>query len=279
MQNSSGKYYRTNYTMNATKIGYISAREDVNLTESKGINLSISIAPFLITKKAAGVISGVMRGDNEKVNVSQSINISANFSISSTGKFYLISSLYSEISQRLDRSTEVFYVTDSDISLALETDKDIYRPGENISINATVSNRGKKEDMSLVIKADGSGILSENFTLKKKEDIKFNTGIQRNKSFLLEGSVLIDGTSVVSISDYIRVEKPNVTINVTCPEVVGRGSFTVEVLLKNLADVDANLTVRIENRTHTILLQKSEQELIQEEFSLTVVPNVNHNIN
>ena len=42
MQNASGKYYQTNYTINATKTGYVGNSTTVNLTQSIKVTLTIS---------------------------------------------------------------------------------------------------------------------------------------------------------------------------------------------------------------------------------------------
>ena len=270
---------------NLTVIHNTTNSTKVVMDESKEITLGVGIKAVSMIQETPEFASGVLWQNSTKINISQgnSVNISMDFSLNETGKFYLISSLYSEISQRLDRSTRIFYVTDSDISLVLEMDKSIYKPGDNIHVNATVRNMGGNESMSLVVKVNSSEIMSENFTLDPVESITFNTSVLRNTSFLLEGDVLINGTSVVSVNDYIKVEEPDVSVNVTCPEVVGRGNFTLDVLLTNLGDVEASLTVRIEDRNRAVLLQKDQQKLIQEEFSVmgntTLLVNISGDVN
>jgi len=183
------------------------------------------------------------------------------------GKLELIATLYNHInsSQVINQSSRhSFFITDKNTSLTLETDKEVYKPNETITIYGEVKNNAElPDDYNLLIKKDGEEILSANFTLDPGQTYSFTTSTSSETSFILEGSV--DG---VIVTDFVRVEKPDVNVSIIAPDIVGIRPFEVGVLIENIGNISAELNVSIENNTWNITIPEKEARLITTTMSI-----------
>ena len=184
-----------------------------------------------------------------------------------TGKLDLLATLYTSSSQIINQSSRYsFFITDKNMSLTLETDKEVYRPNENIVISGEVKNNGEIENSyTLSIKKDEEEIFSDAFTLAPGESYSFITNTNSDRSFTLEGTV--DG---VIVMDFIRIEYPNIDVNLFAPDVVGLADFDVGVLIENLGDreVDSTVSIGAETETWDIVIPGKESRLIETTMSI-----------
>ncbi|RLI48714.1 MAG: hypothetical protein DRP09_21200, partial [Candidatus Thorarchaeota archaeon] len=210
---------------------------------------------------------------NITVNLSSPTNVVTNISIPDEipgviGKLDLLATLYSNTSQIINQSSRhSFYITDKNTTLTMETDKEIYKPDEIITIYGDVQNRADitATNLNLIIKANGIEIYSDTFDLAPDEIYTFSTTYSANESFVLEGTV-----HGVSVTDIIRVEQPTANISVTCPEVVGLEDFEVGVLMENTGNVsvDLNLSIGVDGPVPFCLSAK-ESKLVKTTMNIT----------
>jgi hypothetical protein len=192
-------------------------------------------------------------------------DIFRDITLNSTGKLSFISKLLSETSQIIAQDEKDFYIIEEDTSLRLKTDKQFYKPDEDIIINGEVTNYAQaSKDCYLLIKADEDEIFSLNFSLDPGESYSFNTITSQSSSFVLEGTV--DG---VTIADLVRIEHPNVNVTLLAPDVVGFAEFNVRVLIQNIGNVGADLDVSIGDDIWNITLPAGQSKLIETTMNIT----------
>ena len=204
--------------------------------------------------------------DSEIRSIATTINIPSEMP-DVTGKLDLLATLYTNSSQIINQSSRYsFFITDKNTSLTLETDKEVYRPNENIVISGEVKNNGEIENSyTLSIKKDEEEIFSDAFTLAPGESYSFITSTNSDRSFTLEGTV--DG---VIVMDFIRIEYPNIDVNLFAPDVVGLADFEIGILIENLGDIEVDLTVSIgvETETRDTVIPGKESRLIETTMSI-----------
>ncbi len=186
--------------------------------------------------------------------------------LKATGKLYLLANLESEIGQAIAQAKNSFYITDSKISLTLETDKKVYKPNEIITITGEVDNGSDlpAENLNLILKRDNLEIYSETFSLAPGETHTFTTTTQATYSFILEGKV-----GEVTVSEYISVEEVAVKAVLSAPDIVGQGDFEATLVLENSGNMDANLKVDFAGETSTLLLPVGKSRLFRGIFNIT----------
>jgi parallel beta-helix repeat protein len=189
-----------------------------------------------------------------------------------TGKVELITTLYSDLGQIIAYEDPFFYITDTNTSLILETDKIVYKPKETIAIYGEVKNHGSRpEGYNLSIKKDGIEIFADAFTLNPNKTHDFALNTSSNTSFTLEGTV--DG---VEVTDFVNVETASINVSVITPDVVGISPFNVAVLIENTGNISADLNVKI-NRTWDITIPEGESRLL-EETTMSITKNTTLNV-
>ena len=180
-----------------------------------------------------------------------------------TGKLELITTLYSDTGQIIAHEDPFFYITDTNTSLTLETDKRVYKPNETINIYGEVKNHGSSADSyNLSIKKDGNEIFADAFTLNPDETHEFVTNTSSNTSFTLEGVV-----EDVTITDFVSVESPSINVSVIAPDVAGITPFNVAVLIENTGNISADLNISI-NSTWNITIPEGESRLLETTMSI-----------
>jgi len=188
-----------------------------------------------------------------------------------TGKIELITTLYSNTTQIIYQHDPFFYITDTNTSLILETDKMVYKPDETIHVYGEVKNHGSQtESYNLSIKKDGDEIFADAFTLNPDETHDFATIVSSNTSFTLEGTV--DGATV---TDFVNVEAPSINVSVMAPDVVGLADFDVGVLIENTGKIYADINVSI-NSTWNITIPVGESILL--ETTMSTKKNITLNV-
>jgi len=188
-----------------------------------------------------------------------------------TGKIELITTLYSNTTQIIYQHDPFFYITDTNTSLILETDKMIYKPDETIHVYGEVKNHGSQtESYNLSIKKDGDEMFTDAFELDPDETHHFTTNTSSNTSFALEGTV--DGATV---TDFVNVEAPSINVSVMAPDVVGLADFDVGVLIENTGQIYADINVSM-NSTWNITIPVGESRLL--ETTMSTKKNITLNV-
>lgn len=180
------------------------------------------------------------------------------------GKFWLLSTLYSNTSQVIAESRSSFYITDRDYSLIIETDKRVYKPGENIAISGQVHSYAPAAGAyTLTLRRDEAVIFSETFTLEPNQTYIFTVNIEAEDSFTLTGTV-----NGLTITDAVRVESPTMNISVIAPDLVGREAFDFVVILENVGNVTADLFVTVEDSSWVLAIPGGETQILKKSMEI-----------
>jgi len=93
------------------------------------------------------------------VDVVDALNVTSDVgTLGVTGKQYLLSTLCTANGQILSRRLWSFYIVEGEIYLVLETDREEYKPGENITISFEAGNWGAEEkNLTLTLTRDSPG--------------------------------------------------------------------------------------------------------------------------
>ncbi|HDL64120.1 MAG TPA: 6-bladed beta-propeller, partial [Proteobacteria bacterium] len=185
--------------------------------------------------------------------------------IDQTGKFFLTGILTSAMGQIIAKDTLPFFITDSDTSLTVNTDKLIYQPNETILITGEVRNNSgiAADNLNLVLTAGINEILNEVFSLDTGDIYPYTVTTSAIESFTLAAAV-----DDVTISDYIVISEPQLEVTATAPDVVGRESFIIDVLLENTGKVLLDLTLDIGGRVKQLDIPAGESGFAQETFTI-----------
>jgi parallel beta-helix repeat protein len=192
--------------------------------------------------------------------------------LNATGKLYLHATLYSPTGQIIAYNISTFYVTDSDLSLTVETDEEVYKPGGRVNISGEVMNRGSSKTCNLAIKKDGIEIFSDSFTLNQDESHYFTTNTTSDSSFELEGTV-----NEVTVTDFIKVEEPSINVTMIAPDIAGREAFDFGLSIENTGNISVDLNVKINSTEWSIAVPENGMQYL--ETSMSITRNVTVNVN
>jgi len=202
----------------------------------------------------------------------------------STGKLYVVSKLYSETSQIIAKNSTSFYITPDGLLLILETDKSIYKAGENIKIYGEVQNNAELQDTcSLMISQSGYPLYSDSFVLAPSEHRTFELNLTAEYPFILTG--LVKGTSLTGaeVSFEVTVAEPAINAEIVAPDVVGLDPFSAGVLIENSNEVEAHETVQIGNTVWYLTLPGKESQLCELTLNIsknaTVIVQISGDVN
>ncbi|MCB0202643.1 MAG: hypothetical protein KDI03_21430, partial [Anaerolineae bacterium] len=161
--------------------------------------------------------------------------------LDTTGQLLLWGQASSATGQPFATAQYPFQVFDRDTSLTLETDRDVYRPGETVEVSGQVVNTsGLTQNMVLQV-TDGQGvILEESLTLDANESYSYATSVEATSDLVLVATAAnATATAAPTVAD------PQVDASFQAPDVVGRTSFDVVLELSNTGLVPANLQAEV----------------------------------
>lgn len=181
-----------------------------------------------------------------------------------TGKLYLYATLYSSTGQVIATSVYTFYISDQDLSLTLETDKAMYKPGETVKITGLAENTGAARNVTLTIKADGAEIYSQNITLASNGNYTYATNIIASKSLTLEG--LLDG---VNVTEHVWVGIPSINASIVAPDVVGIAEFNVTISIENTGNITTNLNVAFGTNSWNLTIPAGELKTLSVKMTIS----------
>ncbi len=226
---------------------------------------------------------------NQLANTTQEyiINIGT---INTTGKLSLQATLTNDLGQTIAKGSYPFYIIEEDTVLLLDTDKKAYRSGETMTITGQVENRAAIEAVGLTLTLYGT---VSNRSLPNSELLyteTFNIPAGGSHPFTItttaaaEGAVTLIGTVrqndsiLVEIKDQYEVVKPEVSVSVGVPEVVGNEEFSMIVEIKNGSKVEAILQFGVQGSEfvdkQTILIPPGGIKLLQ--YSQQITENVTY---
>ncbi|GEM_PF-5156699 len=209
-------------------------------------------------------------GSASDISYSSTFNIKDSYTANnvitpgSAGLYKVTATLLSDKSQILDQKVSVFSVSDKNISLILETDKQVYKPGEDVLVKATATNDGNYGQYTLSINKDSSKIYEKTATINKGDSYEYAISTKSNSTFSLTASI-----GGANYTTQIKIQNPAVSASINAPSIVNRSSFVVGVLLTNNANVSASETISIGLDSKSLVLLPSESTLVQFNLSIT----------
>jgi len=168
--------------------------------------------------------------------------------LNTTGKLSLNAGLENELGQSLCKDTTNFYIFETPVFVTFKTNKDVYKPGEEIGISGEVANNSSSsmDNLAFSIYKDDIEILSKQMSLGAGEKYPFTTVVSSTHSFTLKGVVFQDGFTISSTEEEIEVVLPDISLTISGPEVAGDDYFELGALMKNESKTPANENLRIE---------------------------------
>ncbi|GEM_PF-2225692 len=211
---------------------------------------------------------------NQAANTTEQLSTAAG-SISETGQFYLQGRLLSKTGQVIGTSEYPFNVVDGDIALGLHTDRDVYRPGETVTVTGNVINLGPLDRTSLTVQVRDENfntLYSETFDLPASGTHQFSFTVPVASEAAegihqLYGEVYQSEGLLTSSKTIFEVYQPSLTASVDAPEVVGHEPFEINLRIDNPGRVAATVEISAaggslsDNRS--ITLEPGQSRLIQ----------------
>jgi hypothetical protein len=189
------------------------------------------------------------------------------------GKFVLTGVLKSSTSQVIAKAEYPFYIIAGDTVLLLNTDKEVYKSGDTVTITGEVRNLASitASRVSLVISqistVSSQDIYSATFDIPAYEGYPFTvTAIADNDGiYTLAGKVTQDESTLVEISEDFEVTSPRVMITISAPEIAGNEQFDINVEMKNEGKIASvvNLKSSVDNQIQTVTIPAGESKLLQ----------------
>jgi DNA-binding beta-propeller fold protein YncE/uncharacterized membrane protein len=167
-----------------------------------------------------------------------------------TGKLLLQADLKNNLGQTIAKASYPFYIVDGNTVLLFNLDKKVYKPAETVTITGQVENRATIEAVGLTLtlhsklNTQNSGLLftdSFNIPAGGTHPFTITTTAGTEGIVTLTGEVTQDNSALVEITDQYEVAKSNVSVALSMPDVIGGGSFNINIEMKNTGKVDANL--------------------------------------
>ncbi|MCZ7357786.1 MAG: DUF2341 domain-containing protein [Candidatus Methanoperedens sp.] len=240
---------------------------------SRGIVERITVPPSTNPNQSYFVWNTTIPVDipPEGMTIPVSVNIASALN-KTTGRLVLEAVLYSNSSQVLSSSNYTFYVFDTNTTISLETDKEVYRPGESVVISGEIKNwaDAPTSNLNFVLDADGNELLTETFLLAAGETRSFSSVYSSNTSFNINA-----GIGDIKISQPVEVEAPLLVVNITSPDVAGRGEFIVAALLENPGKLVINETLDVEGNIYNVSIHGGESKLIETPFIINKNKTIN----
>ncbi|MEW6680615.1 MAG: hypothetical protein AB1297_06355, partial [bacterium] len=147
---------------------------------------------------------------------------SLNLPLQEPGKYYIDSSLYSN-EQLVSKRNEV-YIYPNDFTFKLSKDKEYYNPGETITLTLEILNF-KLQILNLLLDLP-----------PYKETLQIEPNSTKTSTFTFKGtqSFYIEGyLQEIGMREYVIVEEPRLEISLLSETLVGKGTNTLRIGLKN----------------------------------------------
>jgi hypothetical protein len=175
----------------------------------------------------------------------------------SPGKYIAVATLTAPTGQVLGTARYPFFVAADQTLLTMQTDKEIYRVGDTVSLSGKVKNlTSVAGTFTLDVQAGTQSVLSQTFTLQPGQEQAYTATAQATEA----GSLSLSATARdASLAQSVKVAVPEVAYDVTAPTLVGRDPFSINVHLNNTGLLPAHLTVAVAGETKSIDLAPGEQ--------------------
>ena len=200
---------------------------------------------------------------NVKLKENETLELLNQLQVNFSGKVKIHSLLYSELGELIAKARSEFYVYDKNYALSLDTDKDVYKPGEEVFITLTAKNLAPLRDsFTLTLKKDNEIILSESFDLNSGEEKCFTLTTSSQSNFTLKARL-----NDLEVIEFVEVAEPAINATIIVPDICPR-KFNATLLIENIGKVNASLNVNFDGN-YSVMLLPSEIFVLTKEFEIT----------
>jgi uncharacterized membrane protein/streptogramin lyase len=192
--------------------------------------------------------------------------------ITTYGKFYCDATLKNSLGQTVSKSMYPFYVTSGSVAILMSIEKKTYKPGEQIRISGEVVNLSDTplSDYSLSItKLSALGtseLLRNDFDLPARGSFPFSFAFSelREGKYALTATVQNTNLKIADASEHYEVRAPMLSAEIICPDVASDQPFLVDVVMRNMGGIDANvnLSSSINEQTFALSVPQGSSRVI-----------------
>jgi len=192
------------------------------------------------------------------------------------GKLYLQGTLSSSTGQVLASAQYPFYVEQGTVDLLFAPDKNIYKPGETVTISGQAINQSNVNATGLTLQVLGTGagsgtLYSESFNLPANgsHTFSFTTTAGIDGIYGLHGLVTQNTSTLADISDQYVTSSAVLSASLSTPDTAGNDPFTLSLSLNNSGKVPATTTMQLADDSgqiidnQTITIPAGETTLLQ----------------
>jgi streptogramin lyase len=196
--------------------------------------------------------------------------------LNATGKLYLNAKLLNSLSQTVAQANYPFYIVEGNTVLLFNTDKKVYRPGETVTITGRVENRASigatNLTFTLYSKLNTQSpelLLTQTFDIPAEgtQSFTITTPAGAGGTVTLTGNVSQENSTLIEITDQYEVTRPNVSVVITTPNVIGNEPFNINVEITNTGKIEATLQMGVQSSefedSQTITIPEGETKLLQ----------------
>ncbi|GAB4160572.1 MAG: hypothetical protein Fur0021_32730 [Candidatus Promineifilaceae bacterium] len=188
-----------------------------------------------------------------------------------SGRLKLDGRIFAETGQLLDQHQYPFYLYDETTALTLDTDRDIYRPGETIQASGFVTNTSAlAQDMVLRLYHDSDLLLSQALSLTPGQGFGYQLTLTATAPLSSTNFNLAATANGRAVFRTVTVSEPQVTAQLDAPAVAGRAPFSATLTLTNTGIVPASVTAIIQNATNSQLFNLIPGQVARLEGSLSI---------
>lgn len=152
-----------------------------------------------------------------------------------TGRLILDGKLYASSGQLAAADQYPFYLYDRTTALTLESERDVYRPGQTINVSGVVTNTAALTATFVFnLNAGATTLISQTLTLLPGEGYPYSASLLATETMTLTATAQAATASLVLV-----VADPAIEATLLAPDVAGRSPFSATLVVTNTGIVTA----------------------------------------
>ena len=186
--------------------------------------------------------------------------------ITRCGTHYCEATLKNSLGQTISKSFYPFYVASGDVAILMSIEKKNYKPGEQIRISGEVVNMsdtplsGYNLNITKLSSLGVNELFLNDFDLPARGIFPFSFTFSelREGKYVLTATVQNASLKVADASEHYEVHIPTLSTEIISPDIASDQPFSLDVVMRNTGDVDANVNL--------------SSSINEETFSLSMAP-------